>query len=138
MFINSSFGRTVDILHRSMDISLLRRDVIANNLANSDTPNFKKTSVSYEQFLKRALDSERVKAPEGRYTDEKHIPFYRPTDYRDVKPRRVLDYLTTAKSNGNNVDPEVETMDALNNQLLYQVMTQAVSHQFQMVNLVLR
>ena len=71
-------------------------------------------------------------------TRERHIPFQRPVDYRTVEPQRRLDYLSTADNNGNNVDIEVESMNFLNNQLLYSMMTNSVNQQFQRVNLVVR
>ncbi|MFP4066294.1 MAG: flagellar basal body rod protein FlgB [Spirochaetaceae bacterium] len=139
MFLNSTFGRTVDVLQRSMDVSLLRQDVIANNIANSDTPNFKRSEVNFETALKDALESEQrtERSFPAALTNERHIPFDRPVDYRDVEPRRVLDYQTTAKNNGNNVDIEQEAMNQLNNQLLYTLMTDAVRAKFSQLNLVL-
>ena len=111
MDISNDFTKTVDILHRAMDASLVRRDVIANNIANADVPNFKRSVVNFESELKRALDSAKNKpALELTLTDPKHIPNWRERDYREVQPRRVLDYVTTAKNNGNNVDPEEEMM----------------------------
>ena len=71
-------------------------------------------------------------------TDHRHIPFERPVDYREVKPRKVLDFLTTSKNNGNNVDIEQESMDAMHNQLMYQLMSQVVNSHYGQVNLVLR
>ncbi|HRU27498.1 MAG TPA: flagellar basal body rod protein FlgB, partial [Treponema sp.] len=101
MDISNDFTKTVDILHRAMDASLVRRDVIANNIANADVPNFKRSVVNFESELKRALDSEKNKpALELTLTDPKHIPNWRERDYREVQPRRVLDYVTTAKNNG--------------------------------------
>ena len=138
MFLNNSFGKTVDMLHRGMDVALLRRSVIANNIANSDTPNFKRTVVNFESQLKRAIESQRRTTIPAKMTNSKHIPFHRPIDYRTVKPRRVLDYLSSSKNNGNNVDLEEETMLALHNQLSYQIMTQAVQNQFTQINMVLR
>ncbi len=139
MYEGTSFGKTVDLLKRSMDVSVLRRDVITNNMANAEVPNFKRTDVNFESFLGRALASEDYKpALELATTDERHIPLWRPTDWRTIGPRRVLDYLSTSKANGNNVDPERELMDSLNNQLMYTLMSQAANHEFQQVNLVLR
>lgn len=138
MFLGTNFGKTLDILQREMDVSLLRRSVIADNIANSDTPNYKRNVLNFEAELGRALDSEKVKKLPAYLTHERHIPFDRVQDYREVKPRRVLDYLTTAKNNGNNVDIEEESMAALQNQLAYDLMTRAVSNQFAQVNLVLR
>ena len=58
MFENTGFGRQVDLLQRSMDTSLLRQNVIANNLANANTPNFKRSVVNFESRLAYALESE--------------------------------------------------------------------------------
>jgi len=139
MFEGNAFGKTVDLLQRSMDVALLRRDVIADNMANSEVPNFKRSDVNFEAALKRALDSENVKPLlDLVVTDERHLPLWRPKDYRAVEPRRVLDYLSTSKNNGNNVDPEQELMASLQNQLSYTLMAQAVNFEFQQVNLVLR
>jgi len=138
VIFRGSFGKTIDILKRSMDVAVLRRNVIANNVANAETPNFKRTVVNFESALKRALDSEKVVPPRQFISDPRHIPFHRTVDYRTVQPRRVLDYLTTAKNNGNNVDMEEEMMLAMENQLLYQTMTAVVTSEFNRVNLVLK
>ena len=140
IFGDSSFGKTLDILQREMDVSVLRRQVIANNISNADTPNFKRSTVDFESQLKRALISENPPAGDlpAEVDDSRHIPFFRSTDYRTVGPRRILDYWSTSDNNGNNVDLEQEMMDSLNNQLDYQLMAQAVSSQFARINLVLR
>jgi flagellar basal-body rod protein FlgB len=138
MFLHTDFGRSVDILHRSMDVAVMRRNIISNNIANADTPNFKRSVLNFESELKRAIESERKKVFPAKLTNQKHIPFHRPVDYRTVKPRRGLDYLTTADNNGNNVDIEEEMMNALHNQLSYNLMTRAVSNQFTRINMVLR
>lgn len=139
IFDNSGFGRQVDILQRTMDASLLRQNVIANNIANANTPNFKRTEVNFESRLRYALDSQ---AQQPRFqealTDEDHISFHQPLDYRSVRPRRVTDFLTTGQNNGNNVDIEVESMNQLSNQLAYQMMTRSVADAFQRLNLVLQ
>jgi flagellar basal-body rod protein FlgB len=135
---SGDFGRTIDLLARGMDVAVLRRNVIANNITNAETPNFKRTVVNFEAALRRALDSQKLRPPRQFATDPRHIPFHRPVDHRSVGPRLVLDYLTTAKNNGNNVDIEEEGMLALENQLLYQTMATAVSGQYALVNLVLR
>ncbi|MCL2704666.1 MAG: flagellar basal body rod protein FlgB [Spirochaetaceae bacterium] len=138
MFLNNSYGRVVDILHRSMDVSMLRRNIIADNLANADTPNFKKSIINFESELKRAFQSQKKPALEVKMTNEKHIPSYKPIDYRTVGPRRVLDYLTQTDANGNNVDIEEESVHMLKNQLNYQLLTQVLSHQFSQISMVAR
>jgi len=138
MFLSGSFGKNLDILGRTMDVALLRREVISDNIANSDTPHFKRSVVNFESQLERALDSEKIRRFPNLMTHDRHIAFQRPLDYRTVRPRRVWDWQTTAKNNGNNVDIEQETMNLMQNQLLYQTLAQAVSGEFARVNIVLR
>jgi flagellar basal-body rod protein FlgB len=139
MFEGNSFGKTIGLLHRSMDVSSLRSQVIADNIANSGVPNFKRSDVSFESSLKKALDSEDYRPElELATTDEKHIPLFRPIDWRSVEARRNLDYLSTTKANGNNVDPEQEFTLSLQNQLRYTLMAQATNFEFTQVNNVLK
>jgi len=138
MFTANSFGKTVDILQRSMDTNLLRRQVISNNIANAETPNFKRSDVSFESELARALASEKKKTLPAEVTDPRHMSFNETTDYRSVRPRRVLDYLTQSKNNGNNVDIEQEMMMATQNQMMYELMSQSVAFQFSQINIVTR
>jgi len=135
----NTFARTVDVLHRSMDASIVRRSVIANNMANSGVPNFKRSNVNFESELKRALESEKRRpALELTLTDPNHIPNHKPRDYRDVGIRRVLDYTSTYNNNGNNVDPEQELALATENEMSYMLMLQAVSFEFSQINQMLR
>lgn len=138
MFEQTGFGKTLGILEMTMDASLVRRGVISNNIANAETPNFKRSDVGFEAELNRALLSENPQGLQAHMSGERHIPFHRPIDYRSVKPRITLDYLTQAKNNGNNVDIEQEMMQATQNQMMYETMTLSVSHQFRQVNSVLR
>jgi len=139
MFEGSSFGKTVEMLHRGMDVAVLRRQVISDNIANADVPNFKRSTVNFEASLKKALDSQNEEPVLAmRTTDPRHIKSFAPSDYRKVEPRRVLDYLTSSKNNGNNVDAEQEMMDSLTNQLSYTLQAQAVNYEYNQVSLVLR
>jgi flagellar basal-body rod protein FlgB len=135
----NSFERTVDLTHRAMDANLIRRSVIANNLTNAEVPNFKRSVLNFESELKRAMETEKQRPVlELTLTDPKHIPNWRERDYRDVKPRRVLDYLSSSRNNGNNVDMEQEVMLAVQNQLMYTLMTQVQTFEFGQINMVLR
>lgn len=131
----SGFAKTVDLLHRALDVASLRYAVSSNNLANSEVPNFKRTDVNFESELKRALDSEKyptrvfVGKDKGKYVS---------IDYRSVQPRRVVDYLSTVKANGNNVDAEEEAMLVLKTQMQYQLMTKLVNFEFAQMKRVLK
>ena len=136
----NTFNRSVDLLQRAMDATSLRYQVTANNLANSEVPNFKRTTVNFESELKRAFDSEE-KARNGfqlTRTDGRHIPLHEPYDYRDVEPRRVLDYTTTATANGNNDDAETEANNILQIQMQYRLLTQLTNFEFSQLNIVMK
>ena len=138
-YFMNTFAKTVDLLHRAMDANLTRRSVIANNMANANVPNFKRSIVNFESELKRALDSEQQRpALELTLTHPKHIPNWKERDYRDVQIRRVLDYTSTYNNNGNNVDPEQEFNDALVNQMSYYLLTSATDFEFSQINRALR
>ena len=135
----NSFGKTIDLLHRSMSANVVRRSVLSDNLTNANVPNFKRSMVNFESELKRALDTEKQKpALELTLTHPKHIPNYRERDYRDVQIRRVLDYTSAYNNNGNNVDPEQEVTALVENQMAYMLMAQSIDFQFNQINQVLR
>jgi len=135
----NSFSKTVDLLHRAISATTVRRSVIANNVANANVPNFKRSVVNFESELKRVLDSEKQKpALELTQTNPMHFSNYRERDYRDVQIRRVLDYTSSYNNNGNNVDPEQEFSAAVTNQMAFNLLAQAVSFEFNQVNQVLR
>jgi len=139
MVVDNSFSKTIDLLHRAMSAASLRGSVSANNLANANVPNFKRTEVNFESELKRALETEKQKpALELTLTNPKHIPDWEPSNYQDVKPRRVLDYTSQSDNNGNNVDPEQEFNLLLKNQLRYMLLAQSTTFEFSQVNMVLR
>ncbi len=132
----NSFTRSIDLLQREMDVTSLRYQVAANNLANSEVPNFKRSTVNFESELKRAFESEE-KAKNGfklSVSDERHIQINVPYDYREVQPRRVVDYVSTAKANGNNVDAETEANNILQIQMQYRMLTQLTSFEFDQLN----
>lgn len=140
MFENSSMMRVNYLLERGLDVEMLRRRVIANNIANVDVPHFKRSEVNFESELKRVIDynnSLDSRYP-GRVTDARHIPFYVERDIRSVNPRINLDYNTTMRNDGNNVDIEKEIVDAAKNQMRYNAFVASISHNFRMLKIALR
>ena len=56
MFSSNAFNY-INILDKAADASALRGSAIANNLANVDTPNYKRQDVDFESVLQRELGS---------------------------------------------------------------------------------
>jgi len=138
MFLDSDFMRTQDILQRAMSAAVVRQEVIADNIANADTPHFKRSEVAFESELTSALSGYDPRPFPEALTNKRHIPFYRPKDYRQVKPIVYLDYTTSYRNDGNNVDIEKEMVDAKENALRYMAMAQRVSDNFKLISIVLR
>lgn len=140
MFENSKMMITNYLLEKGLDNESLRRKVIANNIANVDVPHFKRSEVNFESELKRAiLDREETenKLP-ALMTDERHIPFFVPRDITTVRPRINLDYNTSYRNDGNNVDIEKETVDSAKNLMRYNAFTTALNNNFKMLKFVMR
>lgn len=131
----NNFFNSVDLLQRALDVETLRYEVTANNLANSEVPNYKKQYVNFESELKRAFDSRDNEHDSFHMTatDSRHFTSETPKDWRKVEPRRVTDYVSTAKANGNNVDAEEEAMNITKIQMQYRLLTQLTSFQFSQI-----
>lgn len=136
----NSFTRSIDLLQREMDVASLRYNVGANNIAMSEVPNYKRQVVTFESELKKAFESEEnsKNAFKLTTTDDKHIQINQPIDYREVEPRRVTDYTSTAKANGNNVDAETEANNVLQIKMQYSLLTQLASFEFDQVNIAMK
>ncbi|MFL6107494.1 MAG: flagellar basal body rod protein FlgB [Marmoricola sp.] len=104
------------VLASALDGVTQRQQVIADNIANADTPGFRATSVDFESQLKAAID-------EGDFADGSPVDtgvVATPTD-------------TPVGANGNNVDLRKETLAAMQSQYQYQILTRAVSERFNLV-----
>ena len=136
----NTFTRSVELLHRAMDVNSLRYQVSANNIANSEVPNYKRQTVNFESELKRAFESEADKAHkfELTRTDSRHFALEEPSDWKTVEPRRVTDWTTTADANGNNVDAEYEATVVLKTQMNYRLLAQLQNFEFSQVKLAMR
>jgi len=133
-----SFTKTQFLLERAMDASLLRRSTIADNIANVDTPYFKRGEVTFESQLKRALDSEARDVMPAKMTDKRHISFKDPIDYRGVRARIHIEHETNYRNDKSNVDIEKEIVDATKNMLMYNAMAQKIGSSFRNIMMLTR
>ncbi|OHD63991.1 MAG: flagellar basal-body rod protein FlgB [Spirochaetes bacterium RBG_13_51_14] len=140
MFESSKLMMTNYLLEKGLDVESLRRKVISNNIANVDVPHFKRSEVNFESELKRAVrDREETenRVP-ALMNDRRHIPFFVPRDITTVRPRINLDYNTTFRNDGNNVDVEKEMVDAAKNLMRYNAFTTNLNNNFRMLKFVMR
>jgi flagellar basal-body rod protein FlgB len=141
MFDNSHMMKTNYLLEKSLDVESLRRKVISNNIANVDVPHFKRSEVNFESQLKRVIEQNAFRAKNdypAHITNTKHIPFTEFTNVRDVNSRVNLDYSTSYRNDGNNVDIEREMVDAAKNLMRYNASVSALQHNYKVIKMVLR
>lgn len=137
---NSAFGRNLGILEKTLQANSQRRNIIANNLANADTPNFKRSELNFEAEMKRALDFEKNKPLylQAHTSHERHIAFATPMTWDRVEPTRRLDYLSDVNQNGNNVDLDREVVERAKADKMYDLLTSATKFQFNQISLATR
>ena len=138
MFLGTNFNKTQDLLLRAMNAESLRWSVINNNIANADTPNFKRSDVVFESELQRALKSESPYPIKAKMTHEKHISFYQPKKYQAVTPKIRLEYDSTYRNDKNNVDVDKEMVDAAKTTLRYNAFASIVGRNYRKINMLLK
>lgn len=104
------------LLHSALDGVSLRQRVIADNIANVDTPHFRASSVDFEGSLRAAIT-------DGAFSDG------RTRSLAAVATPTA----TPVGANGNNVDLRKETLAAMQSQFQYQMLTRAVTDKFDLV-----
>ncbi|CDE42914.1 flagellar basal body rod protein FlgB [Clostridium sp. CAG:411] len=118
--ISSGAYNYINVLQQATDASWLRNTIISNNIANVDTPNYKRQDVQFETYLIEQLaggDSM------DSYVNNMDLSTLEPTIYTD---NSNLSY----RLDGNNVDIDTENAELAKNQIKYSVMTDAISQEF--------
>ncbi|GGG19028.1 flagellar basal body rod protein FlgB [Paenibacillus abyssi] len=122
--IHSSRSRMNEAL---LNILTIRHNVITDNIANADTPNYKTKSVVFQEELKRKLLAEHNQDQiTMKRTHPKHLP------QQDMNLSEIPFKITEStdkviNNNGNNVDIDAEMAKMAENQLFYNYMAGRVS-----------
>lgn len=107
-----------DYLPRAMTAATMRHEVISNNIANVNTPNYRKSVVNFEDMLAREIYGEE---DDGKLkmvrTHEKHLPF-KPLKFH-AEPTIFQDNTTIMRVDDNNVDIDIEMANLTKNQIYY-------------------
>lgn len=124
--INSNAFSYINVLDRAADASWTRETVISNNIANVDTPGYKRQDVAFEDVLKRELKSSKYD------TLQKAVDN---VSLNKLEGRTYTDYASYSyRLDGNNVDIDTENVELASEQLRYQTLTSAVSNEFTRMN----
>lgn len=120
--IGSLFNnRSLKVMHNAMDAAMLRHDILADNVANVNTPGFKRSDVVFEQPLMAALDGRGFR---GRKTRDGHRDLFG-LPAQDVVARAVTFRELSMRNDENNVDIDKEMGDLAKTQLHFRAVAQA-------------
>lgn len=101
------FDESSVLNNKMMELSMENQRVIANNLANADTPGYVRFKLDYQKKLAGALESGDSKSLE------------------DVKGKLVKDESGTMRLDGNNVTVANEMTEMMQNSVLYSLLAKS-------------
>lgn len=133
MALSSLFGLTDRLLERALDGVAERQRVTAHNIANVDTPGYKRYSLPFEEELKAALSRSPRFGVAGRVTHPSHIPFGGRPGALDGRFVPVKDTSTSMRNDGNNVDIEAEMVQVAKDEVFYNALVQQVTKRYAML-----
>lgn len=122
----------MDLVQRSLDAASMSHEVISNNLANVDTPGFKRSTVVFNETLRKAMEarSDATQHLAMERTDARHFSIDAAPDITQIQPQVVTDVTTTLRNDGNNVDIDREVALLSQNTVWYQTLAQITQMQF--------
>lgn len=118
----------INVLESVADASWTRNSIISNNIANVDTPGYKRKDLSFEMYLKEELSGGSSLDAEVAGVDLDILNGSTYTDYGTVSYR--LD--------GNNVDIDTESSYLAQNQLKYYTVLDSISQEFSRLKTVMK
>lgn len=128
--IGSNAYDYINVLSKSADASWKRETVLANNIANVNTPNYKRKDVDFEGVLEQELGRSKYTTLDSKVADVhlNHLVADTYTDYSGYSYR--LD--------GNNVDIDNEEVELASEQLRYQGLTDSITQELSRLKTVMK
>ena len=130
--MNSGAFGYVDVLKTAADASWLREEVLTNNIANVDTPNYKRQDVEFTTYLKSAL--EQAGTPASTLTRKVNEANLSGVTTRTYTENTTLSY----RMDGNNVDLSTENAELAAEQINYNALIDSMNNEFTRMKAVLK
>ena len=128
--INTNVYDYINVLDKAADASWLRNELIANNIANQDTPGYKRQDIDFESQLTQALKHQKYTSIDAKVKN---------VDLSRLNPRVYTDSGDFSyRLDGNNVDPEQEQVQLAANQLRYQGLMASLTSEFNNLKTVMK
>ena len=112
----------INVLDRAADAAWQLNEAISNNIANVDTPGYKRQDVAFESVLQQALGNNRYESMDDKVAN---------VNLSRLRGRAYVDYANYSyRLDGNNVDIENENVMLAENQLKYQGLISSINQEF--------
>lgn len=125
-------GPVFSVLEKGLDASSLRQKVLTDNVANVDTPEFKRSDVNFQAVLGTVLGEAAGTLPLRR-TVPQHL-----AGLTGEGQAVVEDNATTLRNDGNNVDIDREMTNVAENGLYYNSVTRTLTSQLGYLRMVIQ
>ncbi len=122
----------VNVLKTAADASWLREEVLTNNIANVDTPHYKRQDVAFTTYLKSAI--EQAASPASTLTQKVNRVDYDAISMRTYTDNSTLSY----RLDGNNVDLSTENAQLAAEQLNYTGLVDSINNEFSRMKAVIK
>lgn len=120
--INTNVFDYINVLGKTADAAWQRNELISNNLANVDTPGYKRQDINFESQLRQALGNSRYQTMDDKVSHLKSA---------SLKPRVYTDSANFSfRLDGNNVDIETENVELASNQIKYNGLIASINQEF--------
>lgn len=129
--IGSDAYNYINVLNKAAGASWTKNEVIANNIANVDTPDYKRKDLNFEALLSEALSDTSVHT---KNMDKKVANL----NLGSLHPRIYTEYSELSyRYDGNNVDIDTEQAYLADNQIKYYTLLDSMTHEFNRLKTVL-
>jgi flagellar basal-body rod protein FlgB len=115
----------ISTLQQALSGLAARQQAIAGNIANVDTPGYRRQDVAFEAALRDSGDGSRLAT-----TSVGHIALAPSGESLLTAVAGEADRSSTGRNDGNNVDIDYEMTRLADTSLRYQLLTQATSARF--------
>ncbi len=130
--ISSGVFNYINVLGKAADGAWARNTAIANNIANVDTPGYKRQDVSFEEQLRHALKASKYPSLDSKVAEANlHLNRLNPRTYTDIPN-------WSYRMDKNNVDIDTENVELASNQIKYNGITNSIDSEFDNLKLVIK
>lgn len=110
--------KSINLLEKMLDVSAIKHKVIASNIANINTPGYKKMEISFSDQLDKAIKDTSM------------------NKFDAIQPKIIIaenDKNETVRNDGNNVDMDKEISALMKNTSSYNIYSQLLAKKMELV-----